>query len=521
MPLPARARVCVIGAGISGLVAAKVLREDGFDVVVFEKEASLGGVWAASRTYPGLHANNPRDTYAFSDHPYPATADDFPSAPQVRAYLESYADRFGLRPNLRLATEVVQVARSAPDGDRFRVMVRGVGEPGRSTTEEVDFVVVCNGVFSQPQVPDIDGMAEFSGRALHSSQATDPALVEGRRVLVVGAGKSSIDCAAWAARTSRACTLLFRQPYWMVPRYLFGVISLQYLLFTRLTELFLRYHRPSRFEALLHDRAAPLARGWWRGVSALLQRTLRMPREMTPQAPLPLHLENIAVVSDFYDLVRAGRGQARAGTIARFTGGDAVQLDSGEVLAADVVIFATGWRQQVAFLADELRRQVERAGAFHLYRFVLPPDVPQLGFIGYNSSTACQLTSEIAAHWLAQVFRGELALPTRAEMHAEIARVHRWAAQAMPARGSGYFIGPYLIHHLDELLRDMRLPTRRSSNFLSEHLLPMLPARYRSVGDERRRARGEAATIPCAPLYVSGVHWLAAVALLTLAWALW
>src|SRR5262250_1508071 len=202
MPLPARARVCVIGAGISGLVAAKVLREDGFDVVVFEKEASLGGVWAASRTYPGLHANNPRDTYAFSDHPYPATADDFPSAPQVRAYLESYADRFGLRPNLRLATEVVQVARSAPDGDRFRVMVRGVGEPGRSTTEEVDFVVVCNGVFSQPQVPDIDGMAEFSGRALHSSQATDPALVEGRRVLVVGAGKSAIDCAAWAARTS-------------------------------------------------------------------------------------------------------------------------------------------------------------------------------------------------------------------------------------------------------------------------------------------------------------------------------
>jgi len=82
-------RVCVIGAGIAGLVTAKVLREDGFDIVVLEKEATIGGVWAASRTYPGLRTNNPRESYAFSDHPYPATADAFPTAEQVRAYLKS------------------------------------------------------------------------------------------------------------------------------------------------------------------------------------------------------------------------------------------------------------------------------------------------------------------------------------------------------------------------------------------------------------------------------------------------
>jgi len=88
-------RVCVIGAGISGLVTAKVLLEDGFDPLVFEKDAALGGVWSPSRTYPGLCANNTRDTYAFSDHPYPPTAGMFPSAEQVRDYLGSYADRFG------------------------------------------------------------------------------------------------------------------------------------------------------------------------------------------------------------------------------------------------------------------------------------------------------------------------------------------------------------------------------------------------------------------------------------------
>jgi len=105
-------RVCVIGAGISGLVTAKVLKADGFDVVVFEKESTLGGVWASSRTYPGLRANNPRDTYAFSDYPFPPTASDFPSAAEMRAYLRSYAERFGILACIQLGTEVVQVDRA-------------------------------------------------------------------------------------------------------------------------------------------------------------------------------------------------------------------------------------------------------------------------------------------------------------------------------------------------------------------------------------------------------------------------
>ncbi|WP_084161222.1 FAD-dependent oxidoreductase [Nocardia sp. BMG51109] len=101
-------RVAVIGAGISGLVTAKVLRDDGFDVVIFEKGPAIGGVWSESRTYPGLRTNNSRDTYAFSDHPYSRSADMFPTAAQVREYLDSYVRRFGLEPHLRLAAEVVR-----------------------------------------------------------------------------------------------------------------------------------------------------------------------------------------------------------------------------------------------------------------------------------------------------------------------------------------------------------------------------------------------------------------------------
>ena len=77
-------RVCVIGAGVSGLVTAKVLRADGFAVTVFEKANDVGGTWSRSRTYPGLRANNSRDAYRFSDFSYAPTTDEFPTAEQVR-----------------------------------------------------------------------------------------------------------------------------------------------------------------------------------------------------------------------------------------------------------------------------------------------------------------------------------------------------------------------------------------------------------------------------------------------------
>jgi hypothetical protein len=98
---------------------------------------------------------------------------------------------------------------------------------------------------------------------------------------------------------------------------------------------------------------------------------------------------------------------------------------------------------------------------------------PNLGFIGYASSTACQLTSEVGAHWLSQCFRGELHLPSAADMSREVARVLEWAGAVFPARSNGYFVGPYVSHYLDELLRDMKLPSKQAGNVFAEYLNPL------------------------------------------------
>lgn len=226
----------MVGAGLSGLVTAKVLQRDGFDVTVFEKEPTIGGVWAPHRTYVGLCVQNPREHYAFSDFPYPETCDEFPTAGQAFEYLKSYAEHFGLEPHLRLSTEVLSVAhRAADDGGShpgFRVTVQPTDGPGKEETHAFDFVVVCNGVFSQPYRPEIEGEERFDGSLIHSSQLVDREMLARKRVVVVGAGKSALDCASVAAEEAASSTVVFRRPHWMLPRYLPGDTRVDEVFFT-------------------------------------------------------------------------------------------------------------------------------------------------------------------------------------------------------------------------------------------------------------------------------------------------
>ena len=119
-------RVLVIGAGVSGLVAAKVMRGRGHDVHVVERSGDLGGVWEPARSYPGVQTQTPRDLYCFSDFPMPAGYPEWPSGAQVHAYLTAYAARFGLRPCLRFRTEVVSLLRR-PGADGWSAVLREGG----------------------------------------------------------------------------------------------------------------------------------------------------------------------------------------------------------------------------------------------------------------------------------------------------------------------------------------------------------------------------------------------------------
>ena len=487
-------RVGIIGAGIAGLVTAKIFLENGFDVQVFEKEPDLGGVWALSRAYPGLRANTAKETYSLTDYPYPASTSGYPVAEEVRAHLESYADNFGLNPHISFNSEVVRL-EEIDDGGRqgFSMTVRSTADnrkedQDKRDTHEFAYVIICSGAFSTPLMLDLPGRETYRGLVRHSSEWTHPAVADVRRVVVIGGGKSALDCAAWAAREGKTSTLVFRKPHWMVPRYLPGGARSDLRFISRFIEMFVNYPVRPWDEKLLHGPGKPLVWLWWSFMSAVVPRVLGMPKLMVPEHKLPVGFESVGQVDDFFDLLNAGSISAiRAGVKGFYDLG--VELEDGTQIEADLVIMGTGWRRDMSFLSEELRAKVYSNGRFHLYRRILPPAQQRLAFVGFFPTLTCPLSSEVGAHWAAQLFTGNMSLPSTEEMDQAIELLENWARERVPEQEDGVFTGPYIGHYVDELMRDMGMPTMRTSNFLKEYLGSFLPSRYATLGEELKAAR--------------------------------
>jgi dimethylaniline monooxygenase (N-oxide forming) len=490
-------RIGIIGAGISGLVTARTFLDEGWDVAAFENEDEVGGVWARSRRYPGMATQNPRDTYAFSDFPMPRAYPEWPGGEQVQAYLAAYADRFRVTGRIRFRTRVLSAAPT-PRGDGWTLVTGSADEPeAPRETHRFDYLVVCNGVFSEPMIPDTPGLDEFrqaGGTVLHSSEFTDPSVVDGKRVVVVGFAKSAADVAAAAAGRAKSVDLVYRRAGWKMPKYWFGFVPLRYVLTTRSAEWMFRYRALEGGERALHTLGRPLVWAFWRGVEAFvgakqgLRRCGLRPEDRVEDfVGCTLSLET----DGFFRHVHAGRIRPHRSTIRRAMPGR-LELETGEVVDADVVIFGTGFRQQAPFLAEPVRKTVQdEEGVFHLYRNLVHPDVPRLGFVGYNSSLYSQLTSEIGARWLAEHFAGRLPLPARDAMLSEVAARWKWLRTERP-RGTahGTCIIPFNFHYINDLLRDMGARTRRAPlNPIREYLLPVDPSLYADLKDELERNR--------------------------------
>lgn len=144
-------------------------------------------------------------------------------------------------------------------------------------------------------------------------------------------------------------------------------------------------------------------------------------------------------------------------------------------------MLAIGWDQSLPFLDEDTRRKlVEPDGLYRLYRLIVNPDLPDLGFVGFNSSFVSTLSAELGAHWLARYLDGELRRqPTHAEMNAEIARALDWKRRGreVAATFGGLCIAPYHHAHFDELMKDMGARTK-PANPLVAYLAPVDPRVY-------------------------------------------
>lgn len=195
-PLSMAQRVAICGGGPLGLMALKNLKEDGFDVTLYETRAWVGGLWKYSddsslSTARNTIFNSSKYRSAISDFPVPDDMDDFPTAPQLHRYFESYCDYFNLWPHIKLSSRVRKVRR---EGEQWALEVESKGVNSR--IDLFDKVVFACGPFVKPRKPEFQGIERFAGQAVHAINFHDPAQFKGKNVLVIGVHASSQDVVA-------------------------------------------------------------------------------------------------------------------------------------------------------------------------------------------------------------------------------------------------------------------------------------------------------------------------------------
>jgi dimethylaniline monooxygenase (N-oxide forming) len=493
-------KVAIVGAGFAGIAHARVLRELGHNVTVFEKSPDVGGVWSAERRYMGLRTQNNRDSYSYSEMPMPRDYPEWPTGQDVQAYLENYVRTYKIGESLRLNTEVVQVEPDVVD-DGWLIQVRPRGGSLR-TPEHFDHLVIANGIFSDPFHPQFEGFADLvraGGRMVASSQLTDVASTRGKHVVVVGYGKSACDVAVEVSKVAASTTVVARHLLWKMPKRLSSGLNFKYLLLTRTGENLFRYQtQTGRMERFLHGRGDGLRQGLVDFVGSAVARQLRLKKlGLVPDGSFAdIARSTVSLSTDgFYEQVAAGKITVHRDTkIDRFVVADGVDaegkpvprpfaaLSNGETVAADLVVTGTGFKQQIPFMDDVVvKRLLDERGNFQLWRQILPHDVPNLTFAGYNSSFFSPLSAEMGALWVGGYLAGVLDLPPVEERRKQVAARVRWMEERTDGKHArGTNVLPFSLHNIDETLSDLDINISPSARF-RQWLFPVDPTAYRVV----------------------------------------
>lgn len=388
-------QVCIIGAGPSGISAAKTLHQKGISFDCFEKGSEIGGVWrynndnGFSSAYRSLHINTNRDIMAYSDFPMPSDYPMFPHHSQIIKYFDAYVDNFGFRNKIMFKTTVTDVSRNTD----------GTYHVKTDTGFESDYqcVIVANGHHWNPRYPNFEG--EFTGETMHVHYYRVPEQILNKNLLIVGIGNSAVDIACEAAKLhSGKVTISTRSGAYIVPNYIFSMP------FDNLANPFTA-KLPLSIQRLLLKTSLFLARG-------------KQEDYGVPVPKRPILSEHPTLSQELLNL--AGRGLIDfKPNIKRFDGKNVV-FDDGTTEEYDMIMFCTGYKVTFPFLKDKTF-DVSETNDIRLYKKVIHPDWENLFFLGLIQPLgAIMPLSETQSKWITKIIAGESKLPSKDAMKQSI-----------------------------------------------------------------------------------------------------
>ncbi|KAM7257313.1 hypothetical protein ACFE04_013054 [Oxalis oulophora] len=435
-------KVAIIGAGVSGLGACKHVLAKGFHPVVFESRSALGGVWSKALKITKLQS--PKHYYEFSDFPWPdSVKTDYPTQQQVMDYVQFDVPNF-------------------------------------------------------PEFPPNKGPSSFFGKVMHSKDysemdhETAAKFVKGKRVIVVGFHKSALDIAMECSLvngTQHPCTLIYKNEHWHATDHSVYGFSQK---INRFSELF--FDKPG--EGYIASLVATISYPVLWAIAKIIESNLKRKVPMAKYGMVPKHSyidelntctnANGILPDNFYDRVEEGSIQLKKSLSLSFCE-EGLILDSGDLVKADLVIFATGFRGEIKLkeIFESKRFQDLMVGnskdSVPLYRGCIHPQIPQLAVIGFLSSVGVLFTSEMQSQWVSELLDGKFKPPSIRDMIEEMAKWDEFMIKKHA--GAFYRRSCYMLLHIfynDVLCKDMGWNPKRKKGFIAEWFKNYGPSDYAS-----------------------------------------
>ncbi|KAI0520605.1 hypothetical protein KFK09_008081 [Dendrobium nobile] len=396
--MPKSCSVAVIGAGVSGLCAARELLREGHRVVVFEKTNRIGGTWvynphadsdasgldpdrrvAQGNLYSSLRTNVPRLLMGFSDYPFPDPEDSFgdprafPGHAEILAFIEAFAREEGLLDVVRLGVEVVRVERIGERKDQWAVKWRRTAEDTGS--ELFEAVVVCNGHNALLRFADIPGIKTWRGQQIHSHNYRIPEPFLDQVVVIVGKGASAFDISKEISKFAK------------------------------------EVHVASRTSEVKLGKLDNYDNMW----------------------------QHLMIKCAHED-----------GTVV---------FEDGSEVIADVILHCTGYIFDFPFFEENTIVSIEDSRVSPLFKHVFPPHLaPWISFVGISSKTITYLMIEFQCKWVAKVLSGKLTLPSEEEMVASVNEVYAKMEEMKKPKRYTHFLSAHEPGYLNWLAAEVGLP---------------------------------------------------------------
>ena len=433
-------RTAVIGAGISGLTAGKMLKDYGVPYTTFETSDRIGGNWAFgnpnghSSAYRSLHIDTSRQRLCFKDFPMPEHYPAFPHHSDIKRYLDSYADAFGLLENIEFGNVVANARRR--DGGGWDITDQA-GEH-----REFDLLVVANGHHWDPRLPKFPGT--FAGESIHSHHYVDPQQpmhLVGKRILVVGLGNSAADITVELSSKAlqNQVTLSTRSSAWIVPKYIAG--------------------RPGD---TLWRTTPYLPLSWQRKALQLVAPVMGVDPTMYG-LPKPNHKLFEAHPTQSVELpLRLGSGDVTPKPNIERLDGDTVHFEDGTSDDFDVIIYATGYNITFPFFEPDFLSAPDNR--IRLYKRMFKPGLDDAVFIGFAQAVPTLFPFvECQSRLLAAYAVGRYALPSSAEMERVIdADQQRYTGHCTDSARHTQQVDFYVYEH-DLRTREIPAGTKRAT----------------------------------------------------------